>query len=540
MAQQTQGEILRVPDDFEIIQAGIDAAEDGDTVLVQPSEYVENISFEGKAITVASLILTTGDPAYIDSTIIDGNREGSVVRFNNNEDENSILRGFTITNGLTHGNNHGGGICCDPRRGFSSPTLTELLVTDNEASAYGGGIYLKSGTASITNCTISRNRAQIEAGITMWTGSPVLRNVMICENEASTAGGGVHGEAIGVYQFDEVSIVNNISHRWAGGVYIFYSHGVGIMRNVTIVNNEAEEYGGIWLSCGGEEGGRAALSLWNSIVYGNSGSEITINGIENQQESFLSVSCSDLEDGQDDIELRNEFVEIEWNDGNIDEDPLFVDPDNGDYHLTEDYPCIDAGDPESREDPDGTRADMGAFFFNQEELLHELIIPFNEGWNLISINLVPPEEMWEHEEGPDIIRMTNQLRIDEDNHHIILMKNEVGQFYAPEHDFINIPFWNLAEGYQVKVDDDVEAVWTGEKIPADRDIPLREGWNIIAYLPTYELDARAPDFYVLSLIIDHVMFVKDRLGHFMAPEHEFSNMAPWYETQGYQVKVEKM
>ena len=51
--------------------------------------------------------------------------------------------------------------------------------------------------------------------------------------------------------------------------------------------------------------------------------------------------------------------------GNIDLDPLFVDPENDDFHLTENSPCIDAGDPTSPLDPDGTRADMGAYYFHQ-------------------------------------------------------------------------------------------------------------------------------------------------------------------------------
>ena len=50
-------EIIHVPEDFETIQGAINESEDGDTVLVQPGEYVENIDFDGKDITVASLQL---------------------------------------------------------------------------------------------------------------------------------------------------------------------------------------------------------------------------------------------------------------------------------------------------------------------------------------------------------------------------------------------------------------------------------------------------------------------------------------------------
>jgi hypothetical protein len=50
---------------------------------------------------------------------------------------------------------------------------------------------------------------------------------------------------------------------------------------------------------------------------------------------------------------------------NIQMNPLFLDAVNGDYHLTDNSPCIDAGDPASPLDPDGTIADMGAFYFDQ-------------------------------------------------------------------------------------------------------------------------------------------------------------------------------
>ena len=72
---------LNVPADYSTIQSAIDAAVNGDTILVQPGTYVENINFNGKNIIVASLFLTTADTSYIYQTIIDGNQTGRVVIF---------------------------------------------------------------------------------------------------------------------------------------------------------------------------------------------------------------------------------------------------------------------------------------------------------------------------------------------------------------------------------------------------------------------------------------------------------------------------
>ncbi len=128
--------------DFTTIQAAIDNAVHGDTVLVLPGAYLENINYNGKNICVMS-------SAGPNSTIIDGSQPqdstyGSVVTFVSGEDSTAILSGFTIISGIgTFWEGFGGftakiggGIICDMS---SSPIIENNIVRDNIADM-GAGI----------------------------------------------------------------------------------------------------------------------------------------------------------------------------------------------------------------------------------------------------------------------------------------------------------------------------------------------------------------------------------------------------------------
>jgi len=137
---------IHIPADYLTIQEGINAAQDGDTVLVADSTYFENINFKGKAITVASHFLVDGDSTHIDNTIIDGSQpvnpdSASVVLFVSGEDTTSILCGFYITGGsgtydAQYQGRQGGGIFC-----FNSgcKILNNKIVNNTANGIFGSG-----------------------------------------------------------------------------------------------------------------------------------------------------------------------------------------------------------------------------------------------------------------------------------------------------------------------------------------------------------------------------------------------------------------
>ncbi len=158
-----QAQIRTVPSsDYPSIQSAIENSINGDTVVVNPGTYFENINFLGKVITVRSS--NPDDPNTAAATIINGStpsdpNNASVVTFNHGEGNNSVLEGFTITGGTgtwvaiawryfeVYWNRCGGGVVC---YNISQPTITKNRITNNLAGE-GGGIYVYGNPVNPAN-----------------------------------------------------------------------------------------------------------------------------------------------------------------------------------------------------------------------------------------------------------------------------------------------------------------------------------------------------------------------------------------------------
>lgn len=147
--------------DYIYIQDAVDMANIGDTVLVWPGTFYENVEIEEKYLTLGSLALTTGDDTYINRTIINGNQTGSCIKLNECQDT-CIVNGFTLTNGsgTWNGSIMGGGIFAEE----SEIKLFNCRVHNNRVTGIGGGIFIYKCYLFLSGSTISNNHAMESAG----------------------------------------------------------------------------------------------------------------------------------------------------------------------------------------------------------------------------------------------------------------------------------------------------------------------------------------------------------------------------------------
>jgi hypothetical protein len=314
--------------EWPYIQAAIDSSADGDTVLLADGTFSgsgnKDIRYYGKKIILSS------QSGIREACIIDvqgefNERAERGFIFDNNEDTLCILRNITVINGSADAlcpQCEGGGIWI---RNESSPKIVNVALRDNYALD-GGGIMVEG------DC------------------NPIIRNCVFV-NDSAVGGGGL-------MCLDNTSII--VSHC------VFYQNSAGMrggavtleglcdvtLENCTITNNSSPDGSGIaaWDS---------RYTVINSIIsFNDSGASVFAN-----DDTSYTFEYSDIygNEGGDWIPMISSQLGV---DGNISGNPAYFDTANANYRIRSFSPCVDAGDPNSPYDPDGSRADMGALYYD--------------------------------------------------------------------------------------------------------------------------------------------------------------------------------
>jgi hypothetical protein len=350
---------INVPADQPTIQGAINVAASGDTVLVAPGTYVENINFSGKAITVTS---SSGAA----STIIDGNVAGSVVTFNQGESNSAVLNGFTIQNGHA---SEGAGIYVSG----ASPKITNNVIANN-SGIYGLGIAVENGSPAIQGNTVTGNvenmgssgfggAIYVGASYGVTANASVIGNVITNNHiDAGGFGGGICVDYFAAALIENNYIAGNSAYNGGGGIYAQSYATITIADNIISNNNSGSggDGGGFYENNSGpllflnntlygntSNSGTseiAALPYYslnstfkNNIVYATSGSAVSCsatNGVTGSNNLVYSAGTA----------TNGSCAAFDVSNGNLAADPLLKDPLNGDFHLQPGSPAIDAGD----------------------------------------------------------------------------------------------------------------------------------------------------------------------------------------------------
>lgn len=359
------GAVLTVPGEYDFIQDGLDAALEGDTILVADGTFDgprnRDLDFGGKGVT----LLSANGAA---STIISCGFEGRGVAFMNGEGSGSVLEGFSITDGSPSAPDlFGGGIYCS----YASPTIVSCRIVDCEAMSWfgsGGGICCKDNSSpAVFGCEFYNNRSSDifgrGGGAHISRHSDPLFSGCTFESNSSYCGGGSYIHRYSNPMFEACMFDDNSAWNSGGGAFTLAGSDP-VFRNCVFIDNSGGNLGaGLYAN--------SACTLTHCSLTGNltmlHGGAVYIHDAEPVIEA--SILWQNFPDeifaNSGDAFVTYSVISGGWpGEGNIDADPGLL--EDG-YHLAAASPCVDMApdfgvavdfDGESR--PQGEGADTGA------------------------------------------------------------------------------------------------------------------------------------------------------------------------------------
>ena len=323
---------------YEEIQAAVDAVDDpGDNVKVAEGTYTDlhyrngltQVVYISKSVTIQGGYTTTNwsvpYPAT-QPTVLDAEGRGRVIYASG--DITVTVEGLNITGGDATGT-YGGGIAIK-----EATTIIRHCRVFSNVSDDGGGLYLRLNwyvDATLEANTISSNTASYGGGISLRGGYATLRSNRIISNVAGGDGGGIYVANSIIGMNNNFLLNNSLTTNGRGsGLHIFYSR-VQLHQN-TIVRNDSESEG---IYC--EDG---LLDFYNNILVSHTVGINLVGTCEAQLDGTLWGTG--VWGNESDYEITGTSI-ITIGTINIWEEPNFVDPANGDYHINADSPARDAG-----------------------------------------------------------------------------------------------------------------------------------------------------------------------------------------------------